>query len=201
MRGQNSLQSEEQIRFWCPNQGGRGGFLLEKAPAGNVAEQGREAMSKGDGGPWGQGSPTHSESPNNCSSSLDSVLSRTWTHWIQLTLWFNPTASELVGIKKKKKKKALIWGSRKIFFHGYWKFLDFSWTWFKSIWICTQNSTSHLMALEPLRSILLFYDSNNPKACLLSITWCQLLRWAQVHLIHALATGCHELLESQSCYH
>ena len=104
MRGQNSLQSEEQIRFWCPNQGGRGGFLLEKAPAGNVAEQGREAMSKGDGGPWGQGSPTHSESPNNCSSSLDSVLSRTWTHWIQLTLWFNPTASERVGIKKKKKK-------------------------------------------------------------------------------------------------
>lgn len=101
----------------------------------------------------------------------------------------------------KKKTTTLIWGSRKILFHGYWKFLDFSWTWFKFIWICTQNSTSHLMALEPLRSILLFYDSNNPKACLLSITWCQLLRWAQVHLIHALATGCHELLESHSCYH
>lgn len=77
MRGQNSLQSEEQIRFWCPNQGGRGGFLLAKAPAGNVAEPGGEAMSKGDGGPWGQGSPKHSESPNNCSSSLGSVLSRT----------------------------------------------------------------------------------------------------------------------------
>ena len=107
MRGQNSLQSEEQIRFWCPNQDGRGGFLLAKAPAGNVAEQGREAMSKGDGGPWGQGSPTHSESPNNCSSSLDSVLSRTWTHWIQRTLWFNPTASELVGIKKKNNQSDL----------------------------------------------------------------------------------------------
>ena len=43
MRGKNSLQSEEQIRFWSPNQGGRGGFLLGKAPAGDVAEQGGEA--------------------------------------------------------------------------------------------------------------------------------------------------------------
>lgn len=46
MRGKNSLQSEEQIRFWSPNQGGRGGFLLAKAPAGSVAEQGGEAMSR-----------------------------------------------------------------------------------------------------------------------------------------------------------
>lgn len=45
MRGKNSLQSEEQIRFWSPNQGGRW-VLLAKAPAGSVAEQGGEAMSR-----------------------------------------------------------------------------------------------------------------------------------------------------------
>lgn len=54
MRGKNSLQSEEQIRFWSPNQGGRGGSSWQKAPAGSVAEQGRRGHVQGDGGPGGR---------------------------------------------------------------------------------------------------------------------------------------------------